>query len=421
MRQVPSSTSSQYCLPTVAVFHKKFILSANPKTHQHRSRIAFVTGCLKLGGSTTFLINLCGALVRRGWVVEVISLEAHNPLSADFSAQCISVTCLDEKEYIFEDRIRAALLRLSSFRPSYVVATLGPSAFEILRYVPQHVVTLGMGQSDDPQVYRLLKLYRGFFKACVVVSQCMAKTLDLTDITHYIPYGIPLPIWSPKIRNEGPLRILYLGRLEKPQKRVQLLPVIFQELLKSGIVFDWTIAGDGPELAYLKAAMPSQIGRIVTFLGKVDYRDVHELLRQQDIYLLASDFEGLPLSLLEAMASGLVPVVSNLPSGIPEVVNELTGYTVDVDKPEAYAAAIVRLARSPQEMMRKSVAARQIMEQNFSVEKMTDRWIELLHRFESLEGAWPRKYNIKPPLTCSQPLYYSIVARCLRRAFRRFC
>jgi len=381
-------------------------------------KIALVSGCLKLGGSTTFLLNLGGELVRRGWCVEVFSLEKDNPLADDFVSQNLTVVCSDHHKLIFEDRISEVVRRLAAFHPNYVVATLAPSAFEVLRYLPPQVVALGMGQSDDPQVYRLLNLYNTFYQACVVVSRHMLAQLKLPKPTHYIPYGIPVPAYTKRASDGGPLRILYLGRLERPQKRVQLFPQVLEALRSSGIASHWTIAGDGPEMEWLKARMDSRPGSTVSFIGKVDYKNVPSLLREQDIYVLTSDFEGLPLSLLEAMASGLVPVVSDLPSGIPEVVTDNTGALVDPYNVQGYADAIIRLGRKRDELHKKSAAARRVVEKDFSVVKMADRWIELLDQFSPQSTSWPRNPVVLPPITNSGSLHFSKYLRPLRRLMR---
>ena len=85
---------------------------------QSASRIALVSGCAKLGGSTTFLINFAGELVRRGIPVEVMSFERENPLAADFQRQNIPVLCLDQRRMIFEDRLKIILQHLARFRPA---------------------------------------------------------------------------------------------------------------------------------------------------------------------------------------------------------------------------------------------------------------------------------------------------------------
>src|SRR5882757_2039119 len=106
-----------------------------PLASEAQYRIALISGGLSLGGSTTFLINFAGELVRRGIPVEVISFERENPLTSDFQRQNIPVLCLDQRRMIFEDRLKIILENLVRFGPTATVSVLGSLSFEVLRYL----------------------------------------------------------------------------------------------------------------------------------------------------------------------------------------------------------------------------------------------------------------------------------------------
>jgi glycosyltransferase involved in cell wall biosynthesis len=188
-------------------------------------------------------------------------------------------------------------------------------------------------------------------------------------------------------------------------------------LVASGIPFHWTIAGDGVERGFLernlKSAGPAQT---VSFTGAVKYADVPAVLAQHDIFLLASDYEGLPLSLLEAMGCGLVPVVSDLKSGIPEVVDSINGILVPVDDVAGYARAIIHLHGHRDELAAKSAAARARVEKDFSITAMTDRWLGIIPEGASPQGVWPDQFQVTGPLTAAHPAYFSPLMRTFRRA-----
>ena len=207
-------------------------------------RIAFVSGGIGLGGSTTFLVNLAGELVRRKIPMEIISFEKDNPLASDFERLNVPVFCLDNQRIIFEDRMKMVLRRLSDFKPTVVVANLGAVSFEIFRYTPPGVFRLGVGHSDDPNVYEMLRHYAPHLDALAVVSEKMKEYISaLPEFSHmpvhYLTHGVPMPLDTDvPIRNfTGPLRIIYLGRLEREQKRVHFFPLILEQLKASGIPF----------------------------------------------------------------------------------------------------------------------------------------------------------------------------------------
>lgn len=398
-----------------------------PNASQSLHRIALVSGGLGLGGATTFLINFAGELVRRGIPVAVMSFERENPLAADFQKQNIPVLCLDQRRMIFEDRVKMILENLARFQPTVTVSTLGAVSFEVLRYLPPGIFRIGMGQSDDPIVYEMMRHYALWMDLVAMVSQTMKQKAEaMPEFARvrvaYLPYGVPMcpAAELPAQKATVPLRILYLGRLGREQKRVHLFPEILSQLCASGMPFHWTIAGVGEERGFLEANLkPVSPHQTVSFAGPVRYADVPALLKQHDIFLLASDYEGLPLSLLEAMGHGLVPVVSDLKSGIPEVVDASNGMLVSVDDVAGYARAIIHLHEHRDELAAKAAAAHARVQKEFSVAAMTNRWLAAFAVLTSPSGAWPKRWRITAPLTAGNPVYFSPPLRVLRRVAAR--
>ena len=386
------------------------------------TKVALVAGCVKLGGSTTFLINFAGELVRRGIPAEVLSFDGENPMASDFQRQNVPVLCLDQRRKIFEDRLQMVLENLTQFRPTVVVSILDAVSFEVLRYLPSGIFRVGMGQSDDPIVYDLMRHYAQWMDLAVMVSMTMKQKAEAMpefarSTLAYLPYGVPMSTEVKMVQacSHRPLRILYLGRLDQEQKRAHLFPQIWEQLKASGIPCHWTIAGGGTEKQSLERAMQNGPVQTISFAGQIPYAQVPELLREHEIFLLASDYEGLPLSLLEAMGAGLVPVVSQLPSGIPELVDAGNGMLVPVDDVAGYARAIIHLHGHRDELAAKSAAARARVQTEFSVAAMTDRWLAAFPKAFPAIGDWPRNWNIKAPLPARHPFYFSPPVRMLRR------
>jgi glycosyltransferase involved in cell wall biosynthesis len=396
-----------------------------PIASQSHHRVALITGGFGLGGATTFLINFAGELVRRGIPVEVMSFERENPMSFDFERQNIPVLCPDGRRMIFEDRLKIILQNLARFQPTVVVSTLGPVSFEVLRYLPQGIFRIGMGQSHQQGIYDMFRLYAPWMDLMAMVSEIMKQTAARMPEfvrVEYLPLGVPMCEQTelPARDFTKPLRILYLGRLDQEQKRVRLFPEILRKICDSGMPFQWTIAGAGGERSFLesnlKTGSPDQI---VSFAGPVRYADVPAILKQHDVFLLASDYEGLPLSLLEAMGQGLVPVVSDLESGIREVVDKTVGLLVPVNDVPGYGRAIIHLHEHREELAAKSAAARARVQREFSVVAMTDRWLAAFPPEKPAIEPWPKRWRIQAVLTAGNPLRFSLPVRMLRRIAAR--
>jgi glycosyltransferase involved in cell wall biosynthesis len=232
--------------------------------------------------------------------------------------------------------------------------------------------------------------------------------------------GVP-PAVMPRGRTGEPLRILYLGRIMDPQKRVYLFPQILKALQDASLPFQWTIAGEGDRRAELEQAMqPAAANQKINFPGPVPNAQVPALLEQHDIFLLASDAEGLPISLLEAMAHGVVPVITDLESGIRDVVDATNGMLVPVDDVAGYARAILHLHAHREELAAKSAAAHERVQTAFSVEAMTDRWLAAFPPVPAVPPIWPRRWRILAPLTAPRKIYFSPPVRFFRRLARKF-
>ena len=129
------------------------------------------------------------------------------------------------------------------------------------------------------------------------------------------------------------------------------------------------IVGDGPLRPELEA-LNERLGldQVVHFAGLQE--DVRPYLAAMDIYMMSSQFEGLPIALLEAMAMEL-PVVGTSVGGIPEVVVEgKTGLLVPPGEPSQLKAAVLKLINDPQ--LRKDMGhlGRKLVSEKFGMERM---------------------------------------------------
>jgi glycosyltransferase involved in cell wall biosynthesis len=138
------------------------------------------------------------------------------------------------------------------------------------------------------------------------------------------------------------------------------------------------VVGDGPLRGELRAAA-ERLGVNARFLGPLPQEDVLHRYRRAAVYCLpcvvagSGDRDGLPTSVLEAMALG-VPVVTTAVSGLPEaVIDGETGLLVPQHDPEALAAAIERLLTDRELAARLSARARRHVEERFALERSVAR------------------------------------------------
>jgi glycosyltransferase involved in cell wall biosynthesis len=402
----------------VQFFHEQMSNAPVPN-RQTFPRLAFVSG-LGFGGAATFLCNLAGELARRGVPVIVVSPEKENPFAAEFQSAGVKVYLHDDRRVIFEDRMAGMLRILAEFQPTAVVGCLGGISYEILRYLPRGIRRVGMVQADHQMHFDGVLPYAGCMDDIVGVSKKITERLEQMDAFRSVAkrcllHGVSVPPTVPPRGIDGPLRILYFGRISRGQKRVHLFPLIYQQLVERDIPFVWTIAGEDWEGGFLEREMPSRSAtQRVIFPGPVPYGQVPALLQNHDVFLLASDSEGLPMSLLEAMAQGVVPVISDLESGVRDVVDSSNGMLVPVNDVAGYASAIIHLHGHRDELATKSAAAHARVKADFSVQAMANRWLQALSGPQQ-KVQWPSRWRIHAPLTQSHNPRFWPPVRLLRR------
>jgi glycosyltransferase involved in cell wall biosynthesis len=388
-------------------------------------RIAFVVGTLTMGGSTTYLFNLAKGLQAGGIPCTVVCDNDIHPMAEDFLAAGIPVVTIGRQRSIYEDRMALVVRHLAEFRPTVQIGVLGHFSFDSLRYAPPGVFRIGMVLSDDPLVYRTHRVFASTMDGVVGNSKTIVERLDaMPEFRHthniYVPSAIPIPpVYGRDWNGNRALEILFLGRIYREQKRVHLFPNICTALQSSGIPFHWTIAGDGPELGFLKSAMrDAENEGIVTFTGEVPYRKIPELFKAHDIFLMTSDYEGLPMSLVEAMAYGMVPVVTDLESGMCEVVDETNGILVPPGSPTNYANAIIDLHSNRDTLASLSTSASQRIRSGYTVETMAESFLRSLP-VSSGKIVWDNRQKIYAPRLIENRLQFRLPLRGVRRLMAR--
>jgi glycosyltransferase involved in cell wall biosynthesis len=169
------------------------------------------------------------------------------------------------------------------------------------------------------------------------------------------------------------VEVLAVGRLE-PMKGFGVLVDAVARLVRKGEPVRLTIVGDGSQRAELEARAR---GLPITFLGALGAPEVTEQLRAAHVFCLASFAEGMPVVLMEAMASAL-PVISTQIMGIPELVRHgESGLLVAPGRSDELAAAIRRLVREPESRAAFGEAGRARVAADFDVRASARRLHEL--------------------------------------------
>lgn len=168
------------------------------------------------------------------------------------------------------------------------------------------------------------------------------------------------------------IHLVFVGRLA-PIKQVHQFIDIVDAVARIIPNVRAAIAGDGPQMADVQART-EELGLTgnIEFLGKIE--DVKAILACAKVFILTSQSEGLSISMAEAMAAGVVPVVADVGELRDLVTDGVNGYLIEPDNIERYVERIVSLLQNRSTLSRYSKRAFEDAREHCSVEVITRKW-----------------------------------------------
>lgn len=208
-------------------------------------------------------------------------------------------------------------------------------AKRILKNKVKHVAVI---HSDLDMYYQIYSGFSDDIDECYVISIHIKNKLE--------QYGFPkdkikMLYWivdfnldknNRKNENNNQIKIGYVGRLNREQKRVELIPEISKRLKELNVNYSIEIAGSGEQEEYLKQKIKEyEIDDNVRMIGVLASTQIQNFWKNKDIYLSCSDYEGHSISQCEAMACGVTPVVTDVSGAADDIKNGVNGYIVSLD------------------------------------------------------------------------------------------
>jgi glycosyltransferase involved in cell wall biosynthesis len=244
---------------------------------------------------------------------------------------------------------------------------------------------VGMCHADDEeQYYRPLGWYEPIISKFIAVSrECNERLSERlpfrTSDIETLPYGVHIPPKLKRSYHQRPIRLLYAGRITQLQKRVRDFVPLVDNLLRAKVPFVFDIVGAGDELAPLQSEMQLRFpSDRVRFFPRVPHSEMPGWWLGHDVFLQVSDFEGTSVSMLEAMAHGVVPVVTAASSGIAGVIHDrANGFVVPVGDMAAMSSVVGLLAEKQSLLPSLGYAAYQSV-QVYSMEIYVERFAKFI-------------------------------------------
>ena len=196
------------------------------------------------------------------------------------------------------------------------------------------------------------------------------------------------PAFGDRRRPSDRLRVLNVGRLVEVKGHGLLIDALGR-LVAGGVDAELTIVGDGPLRAELDARVRDRgLSDRVRFAGRIGQDDILSFYERADVFALTSLAEGIPVVLMEAMATEL-PVVAPAINGIPELVEDGEhGLLVAAGDVDRFAEALFALATDPARRAGIGRAARQRVATEFSLEGSARELVDLFGQCSNGGGAY---------------------------------
>lgn len=355
-----------------------------------------------VGGPNVWLTRLLPELRRRGIQSRVFFFTYHGSPSTCptvLTLRSLGFDCpaINTPVYM-EDRVRWILTQVNGDPPDVLVVNhVVPALYAGRWALEAGIPTVGTMRSDHSEDHAILSEFvlgdPAFHTSAVVcvsefLEQEVLKQNPKNVLVRRIPSGVPLPEHVAESPAGQRMRLVYAGRLVEKQKRISDLTRALRRAVREVPNTEAFIYGDGPDMPAVKQILSSDGDALPVYLaGRVGSDQIQRHLLASHVLVLLSDYEGLPVSLMEGMACGVVPICLRIRSGIPELVeHDKTGLLVN-DRGDDFVNAVHRLRFESNLWSRLSVGARAKIETGYSNEECVSRWEALFHELRERSKA----------------------------------
>ena len=318
------------------------------------------------GGAETMCENLTYALIAMGHDVTVVSLyDDQTPIARRMEAAGVKILYLDKKLGLDLSMVPKLMKIMNQIRPDVVHSHLNVIKYTVaaakLSGIRRciHTVHNVAHEEAEGRVEKIISTV--YFKLGLSIPVALSPEVRATIVSFYglkeaqvpmIYNGVDLGKCLPKENYSlaKPARLLHIGRFNAQKNHKGLLEA-FAKIAESCPDCVLQLIGDG-ELREETQQLAVTLGirDKVLFLG--NQTDIYPFLQEADIFLLPSVFEGMPMTIIEAMGTGL-PIVASKVGGVPDMLEDGTsGLLVPCD-PDAVAQSVLQLLE--QEELRKKL------------------------------------------------------------------
>ena len=179
-------------------------------------------------------------------------------------------------------------------------------------------------------------------------------------------------------RSKRTLKFICTRSMYKEYQHEKILNILFLFKKKWDINFKCTFIGSGPlEDRLIDKSKKLGLTNEVTFLGRINNDKIPELLNESHIYISFPITEGLSASLLEAMACGCLPIVSDLPGNSEIIEDGINGYLVNIKKESSVSSLMKKIWSEKNQLYNCSKINSELIKKEFNINENVKNFIDL--------------------------------------------
>lgn len=361
-----------------------------PINESDRRKILFdLYNGMVLGGVESWSYELAKTLSKQGYEGRYLTTDAFGPLVMDETyPSCMLKYSEIERDF---DKIEACVKEIGKNLPCTIVCNFPQYIFwaacAAKHLYPEQVRIIAVQHSDDMPYYYVYTLWQKYIDRCMVISSRIEEKLvsfgmEKKRIGHLEWQVSCKKIMDRTCRKEGvPLQIGYAGRITVMPKRLDLFLVLAEMLKRKKVNFNITIAGAGDYSEILQERIKEEkLQDQIDFIGRIERENIPDFWQKQDVMISCSEWEGHSISQAEAMAEGVVPVITDVSGARDDVTDGYNGFVVAIGDIETMAEKISYLYYNPEKLEAMGIRAHDTIYNRQKDMDQTVFWDELLEK-----------------------------------------
>lgn len=358
------------------------------KLHMKKIKLLIILNTLDAGGAENIVLQLCRNLDKNKYQIAVATVMGGGALQKEFSELGAETFIFQKKGKFGLNVIKSLRALMRQYKPDIVHTHLwsGDTWGRIAALLENRFILVSTEHNrneDEGVLKKWVKHFLSYFTTQLVASSVAIKDYqvrkELIDAKRIVViyYGIELdrfPFRGVRTARygDGPLKLLTIGRLTQQKGQWILLEAMtkFDDIYPDA---ELTILGEGEMREELeRVAKRLRIDGRVKFAGKVS--NPQEYLKDADLFILPSIYEGLGVVLLEAMSVGVPVIASDIPAVDEVIENENNGLLFPAENSAELVDDILRIIKNVDLQTQLVENARKTVEEKFTVQRMAHEY-----------------------------------------------